>query len=614
MTTFRPMGRDAARACARLIGCAAVASALAAATLAAPARAEITTIEGIQGSGSDLTGIATDSQSRAWVAEDYAQRVRVFAPDGSLVRSYPMQPWPEDVAPLPDGSFVVSYNNDAKVVRYGADGSVMWSVAVANWIWKHSLVLTTDGRLFSQHHLQVYEIDPANGMQLAGGFAVAENDKLVSAGPDGTLLVSFSGSGLREVAPDGTVVKTIDTGGGATGATAPDGSVFVSRAGQGEIRRQTSGGSPSGSIVAGEVLDMAVAPDGALWALEGPELRRIEPDVPIVSLDAPKVVSTGDAVTLDTSATLVPFGSIASTAFDLDGNGSFESSSGSAAYATPGVRHVRARLTSTGGVARDAAADVDVRLRSPDGLPGASINQGAQFTNDPHVQISLRWPMFAQNAVVANDGGFFSALAQPVTPTLAWTLDSSGPERLPKTIYVRFTGGTSGPETYQDDIILDQTAPVVEAAAVDGAAGAARASASRALTLTATDATSGVAMLQTQDAAGHPSDWQPFASRVSFTALPAQVRVRDAAGNASAWRRTKVSAAKRVTLKPRKTVKVRIVAPDTGTGARYTLAVKRPHGIKVLAKKLDKGHRRFTVRLRNKTRKKQRVTLTATSR
>src|SRR5689334_18213764 len=105
------MGRDAARACARLIGSAAVASAIAAATLAAPARAEITTIDEIQGSGSDLTGIATDSQSRAWVPEETADRVRVFAPDGSVVHTYAVQDAPEDVAPLPDGSFVVSSIN-----------------------------------------------------------------------------------------------------------------------------------------------------------------------------------------------------------------------------------------------------------------------------------------------------------------------------------------------------------------------------------------------------------------------------------------------------------------------------------------------------------------------
>lgn len=50
-----------------------------------------------------------------------------------------------------------------------------------------------------------------------------------------------------------------------------------------------------------------------------------------------------------------------------------------------------------------------------------------------------------------------------MAPRVSWRLASSGPERMPKIVYVRFRGGESGRETYTDDIILDQRPPQVGA-------------------------------------------------------------------------------------------------------------------------------------------------------
>jgi len=126
-----------------------------------------------------------------------------------------------------------------------------------------------------------------------------------------------------------------------------------------------------------------------------------------------------------------------------------------------------------------------------------------------------------------------------VDASIAWTLDSSGPERLPKTIYVRFQGGESGPETYQDDIILDQTPPTIEGvrAAVRGS-GDAR---GYRLSIRASDELSGVAQMQITNDTSEPGDLVPFEpkTQVRTRSRKLLVRVQDLAGNFSPWRKVR---------------------------------------------------------------------------
>jgi hypothetical protein len=126
---------------------------------------------------------------------------------------------------------------------------------------------------------------------------------------------------------------------------------------------------------------------------------------------------------------------------------------------------------------------------------------------------------------------------------MSWTLDSTGPERLPKTIYVRFGDAT---QTFTDDIILDETAPTVLAAAFGPKAGSshrASAAAARARTYTirvrARDNVSGVAGLQATANRSRPSKLQPYrtTARVKASSSRLWIRVRDRAGNFSRWRK-----------------------------------------------------------------------------
>jgi hypothetical protein len=176
---------------------------------------------------------------------------------------------------------------------------------------------------------------------------------------------------------------------------------------------------------------------------------------------------------------------------------------------------------------------------------GMTINGGALYTNDPQVTLSVTAPSWANALRVSNDGGFGGARAFAVNNTIRWRLAESGPERLPKTVYLRFGNDV---QNFTDDIILDQTKPAVTAATVAGAGAATasvdsvQAAASKSRTyrvrLRAKDATSGVAKVQFAQSKRRPMAPRKFqrVSRVQGSDAPKYVRVQDGAGNFSSWR------------------------------------------------------------------------------
>jgi 6-phosphogluconolactonase (cycloisomerase 2 family) len=182
----------------------------------------------------------------------------------------------------------------------------------------------------------------------------------------------------------------------------------------------------------------------------------------------------------------------------------------------------------------------------PTGPVGVSINHGAKYTNDPRVHVSVVWPLGASALSLANDGGFRAARTLPVAASIPWRLESSGPERLPKTIYVRFGAST---QTFTDDIILDETAPSVlsakgEAAgsvATHATAAAVASAAGRKVTLKikARDKTSGITRLQVAETRIRPRAPQAFRQgRASLKTSKGKlwIRVFDGAANPSSWR------------------------------------------------------------------------------
>ena len=269
-------------------------------------------------------------------------------------------------------------------------------------------------------------------------------------------------------------------------------------------------------------------------------------------------------MTLDaTSSTNPTDGTIVSYDWDVEGDGTFESSSASGLlshlYSQRGTFSPRVRVTDNYGRSGVAVASqpVEVRLAPPPGPLGVSLNAGARYTNDPEVIISAVWPNLATEMVMSNDGGFGSAQTREVSPRTKWRLDSSGPERLPKTIYVRFVGGESGLETYQDDIILDETDPVVKSTSATVAGGGASASV-RTLAATsgkkrrgkrkvilrtrAKDRTSGVSKIQVGKRKSKKLKKRKYRRKLKLRTSSRKlwVRVIDRAGNRSRWKRVKV--------------------------------------------------------------------------
>ena len=193
---------------------------------------------------------------------------------------------------------------------------------------------------------------------------------------------------------------------------------------------------------------------------------------------------------------------------------------------------------------------------------GVTINSAAEFTNKKTVVLSVTGASGSVSAIVSNDGGFGSAETFTLVDGSAeinWTLISSRDERLPKQVYVKFVSrfGTQS-SNYQDDIILDTTAPVLSTAtavATTAPASAVSVASVRAakkngakIVVKAVDANSGIGSIEMRSGASKKATSIKYANpkaksqtlTVNTKAKSLQVRVIDRAGNPSPWKTVKV--------------------------------------------------------------------------
>jgi hypothetical protein len=261
---------------------------------------------------------------------------------------------------------------------------------------------------------------------------------------------------------------------------------------------------------------------------------------------SPNPALAGATITLNASTSSDREGPIASYAFDLDGDGAFEKDNGSSAttttrFSAAGTFKVGVKVTDGVGQTDQTSVEVKVNAQAiPAGLLGVTINNGAQYTRDANVELGVKFPAAITAILVSNDGGFLLPQSFAPQQKIKWRLDSSGPERLPKIVYVRFQNGITVSDNFTDDIILDETPPVVQRAALASPAGAATAAKTRKWTVKvkATDSNSGVQGLQVTANKRKPGRVLAYKKKLSLKgAKPKFVRARDRAGNFSAWKK-----------------------------------------------------------------------------
>jgi hypothetical protein len=190
------------------------------------------------------------------------------------------------------------------------------------------------------------------------------------------------------------------------------------------------------------------------------------------------------------------------------------------------------------------------------GPVGFVIDNGAYATNDPNVTIQAMSPVGTQSVLVANDGGFRTDVQTfaPAT-TIAWKLKQTGNDRLSKTVYLRFLGVGQDDINFTDDIILDETAPTIQAATLTGGktaqsrvARAAKLKTYR-LTLKAKDSQAGVCKVATNNTRSTKNEVVTSLTschkrgmlkvsrtlKLKLSSQPRYVRVLNSAGSWSRW-------------------------------------------------------------------------------
>jgi hypothetical protein len=537
---------------------------------AAIAHADIETV-GSRGTGPGqyqrLDGVAVDVASNVYTADPQLGRVLEYDSSGSFVGVAATIPGARDIDVDPAGNLYVG--TGSTVTKVSPLGTTLWTISVGEleiavsggtlWIARSSRT-QIEGRSTADGSVSV----PA--WTLAGG-ALADD---IAIAPNGNLLVTNDQDEptLTEYSPSGSVVREVmefafhstrraeyvvdadaefDLYASPVEFSSVDPKVYrydSDGVQQGEPIELDNGGAEAG--------DIEVAPNGVVWIsikdlsvdeeFNDTELVRVDPDIPIADLSPLRIpegiVCLGESVGLDRGFSRGTLASIVRYEWDLDGDGTFEVDNGPDdnvdAVLPRGFPEISLRVTADSGVTRTATTILsEVVLCPPVGNLGISINGGDLFTNDPNVTISMIWTLGNRVALVSNDGGFMNPGVLPVEPTVPWTLEAGGSDRIPRTVYVRFDDPAA--PTFQDDIVLDTTAPEIQSARIAGRRAVK-------VKLDADDNASGVSEVQFLfGKSGQPTDWRPYAPslRVAGKGRKVLVRVKDGAGNHSRWAKAK---------------------------------------------------------------------------
>jgi hypothetical protein len=203
-----------------------------------------------------------------------------------------------------------------------------------------------------------------------------------------------------------------------------------------------------------------------------------------------------------------------------------------------GVRTVYGQFRDAAGNISAAISDTIVLNTFVATDYGLTINQGALFTNQTTVTLTIGAPPGTTQMQVSNDGGFAGISWEPYTSHKLWQISQYGTHVLPRVVYIRYKdqSGTLS-STYQDDIILDVRPPrgqvnitILDDIRISATSGAT-------LALSAEDDVSGVGWMRVSNRMSFAgATWQSYATSLAWDmgdSNAVYVEFRDYAGNIS---------------------------------------------------------------------------------
>lgn len=224
-----------------------------------------------------------------------------------------------------------------------------------------------------------------------------------------------------------------------------------------------------------------------------------------------------------------------------------------------------------GNVEEQKTADFTVTSDTTAPTGSISIREGATYTQTQYVPLTLSASDDGGSGVsqmrFSNNNSTWSTWEAYATSKSSWTLTSGNGA---KTVWVQYRDTAGNVSTYSDGIVFDSVAPTGSISINDGAASTTTSDVT--LTLSATDALSGVSDMRFSTNGSTWSSWEPYSTSKAFALAAgngtryAYVQFRDSAGNYRQYSDT-ITAAISDTIAPTGSILINDGAAETNTTA-----------------------------------------------